>query len=216
MVTDTSKPDAVVACAKALEALTAELAALGGEPLTVESARSVLTWSAYSATTHVERDHNHKTGRHEPTGRVLASVDLNVAVRDFNLLEALGAEGTGLRARSVGRSLRSSTSPTLASSPGAARAHGCSGPWRGGSPVRAVLETEWKHRRSTPFPRRSLPSSKLVFALPARRWRPPDPPSPVPASIATALVFVHAEERYWGVFWRSAVREKRRSTVSDG
>jgi len=90
-VAGTSKPDAVEACAKALEVLTAELAALGGLPLTVEYGRSVLTWSAYSATTHFERDHNAKTGRHEPTGRVLASVDLNVAVRDFSLLEALGA-----------------------------------------------------------------------------------------------------------------------------
>lgn len=91
MVADASKPDAVGACARALAALTAELAALGGVPLAVESGRSVLTWSAYSATTHVERDHNPKTGRHEPTGRVLASVDLNVAVRDFSVLEALGA-----------------------------------------------------------------------------------------------------------------------------
>ena len=98
MVTEASKPAASRACARALEALTAELAALGGVPLTVESGRSVLTWSAYSAATHVERDHDPKTGRHEPTGRLLASVGLNVAVRDFGMLEAVGAALAGQEA----------------------------------------------------------------------------------------------------------------------
>jgi hypothetical protein len=42
-------------------------------------------------TTHMERDHNPDTGRFEPTGMVVASVNVNVAVRDFALLEGLGA-----------------------------------------------------------------------------------------------------------------------------
>ena len=53
-----SKSDAVTAAATALESLTRELSELGGVPLTVEAQRSVLTWSAFSATTYAEREHD--------------------------------------------------------------------------------------------------------------------------------------------------------------
>ena len=89
-VIQSSKQEAVRAAAGFLGALTSELAALGGAPLTVESTRSALTWSAHSATTHPESEHNPETGRHEPTGRVVASVDVTVSVRDFGLLDTLG------------------------------------------------------------------------------------------------------------------------------
>ena len=88
--TRSSKADAIRATASALDNLTAELVRLGGVPLTVESERSTLTWSAFSARTQVEREHEPKTGRHEPTGRVIASVSLNLAVRDFGSLDSLG------------------------------------------------------------------------------------------------------------------------------
>jgi uncharacterized protein len=81
--------------ATALDALTSELASLGGAPLTVETTRSALTWSAHSAATHPEHEHNPETGRHEPTGRVVASVDVMVAVRDFGLLDTLGTAFAG-------------------------------------------------------------------------------------------------------------------------
>jgi len=84
---ENSKPAAVRASANTLEALTAELAALGGEPLSAESARHVLTWSAHSASTQVERAHDPKSGCHEATGRLLASVSLEVTLRDFALLQ---------------------------------------------------------------------------------------------------------------------------------
>ena len=48
------------------------------------------TWSAYSLATQVEREHNPHSGRSEPTGRVLASVNVNVTARDFGLLGPLG------------------------------------------------------------------------------------------------------------------------------
>jgi uncharacterized protein YggE len=86
-----SKPDAVRAVARALDALTAQVAALGGVALTAESGRSALTWSAYAATTYVEREHNPETGRHELTGQTVASVELQLTSRDFGLLQALGA-----------------------------------------------------------------------------------------------------------------------------
>jgi uncharacterized protein YggE len=60
-------------------------------PLAVGAERSTLVWSAFSATTHAERQHDKETGRHEVTGRILATVDVGVTVRDFDLLEALGA-----------------------------------------------------------------------------------------------------------------------------
>ena len=61
------------AAASGLDRLTAGLTALGAVALDVESERHPLTWSARAATTHVERDHNKKTGRYEPTGRVSAT-----------------------------------------------------------------------------------------------------------------------------------------------
>jgi uncharacterized protein len=90
MEIQSSKQKAVKAAAIALDALTSKLASLGGVPLTVETTRSALTWSAHSATTHLEHEHDPKTGRHQRTGRVVASVDVTVAVRDFGLLDTLG------------------------------------------------------------------------------------------------------------------------------
>lgn len=85
-----SKQDALAGAAAALDRFTRDLSELGGVPLTVASERSPLTWSASSATTYVERDHNKETGRAEPTGRVVASVEVAVSVRHFALLDGLG------------------------------------------------------------------------------------------------------------------------------
>jgi uncharacterized protein YggE len=89
-VAQPTKPDAVGAAAAVLAELTGSLARLGGAPLTVETVRGPLTWAAYSMTTYVEREHNPVTGRAEPTGRVIASVNVTVAARDFGLLDGLG------------------------------------------------------------------------------------------------------------------------------
>jgi len=86
-----SKAEALRAAAASLDGLTADLASLGGVALGVGTQRRPLTWSAQSATTHVERDHDKKTGRYEPTGQVTAMVAVVIEVREFGALDALGS-----------------------------------------------------------------------------------------------------------------------------
>jgi uncharacterized protein YggE len=86
-----SKAAALRAAAAALDRLIAGLASLGGVVLGAGTERRPLTWSAQSATTHVERDHDEQTGRYEPTGQVTATVAVMITVRDFGLLDVLGA-----------------------------------------------------------------------------------------------------------------------------
>lgn len=90
-VTRDSKARALSASAAALERITAGLAALGGVVLGPDTGRRPLTWSARSAGTHPEHWHNPTTGRHEPTGQVMATVSVAITVRDFGLLDRLGA-----------------------------------------------------------------------------------------------------------------------------
>jgi uncharacterized protein YggE len=96
-----SKAAAVRAAAASLDRLTADLTALGAVALGVETERRPLTWSARSATTRVERDHDKKTGRYEPTGQVIATVTVLITVRAFDTLDALGAVLAGHEALSV-------------------------------------------------------------------------------------------------------------------
>jgi uncharacterized protein len=85
-----SKAEAVRAAARDLDRLTASLAGLGGVALDSGTARHPLTWSARSATTHAEREHDEETGRYALTGQVTATVTVVVGVRAFGLLDALG------------------------------------------------------------------------------------------------------------------------------
>ena len=85
-----SKAEAVRAAAAELDGLTAGLAAQGGVALDAGTGRHPLTWSAQSATTHVEHAYDERTGRHQPTGRVTAAVAVVITVRAFGLLDALG------------------------------------------------------------------------------------------------------------------------------
>jgi uncharacterized protein YggE len=86
-----SKPEALAEAAAALHRLTGALASLGGVALTVDSQDEVLTWLARSATTWAETQPNKATGYNEPTGRITATVSLQITVRDFELLETLDA-----------------------------------------------------------------------------------------------------------------------------
>jgi uncharacterized protein YggE len=86
-----SKPEALRAAAAELDSITAGLAAQGGVALGAGTGRHPLTWSAQSATTHVEHAYDDKTGRHQPTGQVTAVVAVVITVRAFGLLDALGA-----------------------------------------------------------------------------------------------------------------------------
>ena len=85
-----SKAEAVRAAAAGLDSLTADLAARGGVALDAGTGRRPLTWSAQSVTTYVERAHDKKTGQYQPTGQVTAAVAVVIAVRAFELLDALG------------------------------------------------------------------------------------------------------------------------------
>ncbi|HEY3926663.1 MAG TPA: SIMPL domain-containing protein [Acidothermaceae bacterium] len=87
-----SKPDALAEASAALQRLTTDLASLGAVALTVDTEDNALTWLARSATTWAEHQHNKDTGINERTGRVTATVNLQIVVRDFNLLEVLGAQ----------------------------------------------------------------------------------------------------------------------------
>ncbi len=86
-----SKPGALADASAALHRLTTDLSSMGAVSLTVGTERNALAWLARSATTWAEHQHNKDTGINEPTGRVTATVDVQVAVRDFELLEVLGA-----------------------------------------------------------------------------------------------------------------------------
>lgn len=86
-----SKSAASSAAAATLAAILAELADVGGQALTVQSTRSPITWSTQSFQTHEEYDHNKHTGEHGPTGRHRASASVLINVRDFALLNAVGA-----------------------------------------------------------------------------------------------------------------------------
>jgi uncharacterized protein len=86
-----TKPQAMAAAAGMIDELGRTLAGLGGVALTPETIRAALTWSAHSYTTQVEREHNPETGRFEPTGKILASVNVTVTARDFDLLDELGS-----------------------------------------------------------------------------------------------------------------------------
>jgi uncharacterized protein YggE len=96
-----SKPEAVRGAAAELDSLTADLTAQGGVALGAGTGRHPLTWSAQSATTHVEHAYDESTGRHQPTGQVTAAVAVVITVRDFGLLDPLGAVLAGHEAVSV-------------------------------------------------------------------------------------------------------------------
>lgn len=88
--TQDTKAAALEAVAAAQREMTSELGSLGGVPLTVESRNQPLTWSAYSATTELEHEDDEQ-GRYRRTGRVIASVAVQLVVRDFGLLDRLSA-----------------------------------------------------------------------------------------------------------------------------
>ena len=87
-----SKPDALADASAALQRLITDLTPLGAVALTVGTEHNALVWLARSATTWAEHEHNKNTGLNEPTERVTATVNVQITVRDFDLLEALGAQ----------------------------------------------------------------------------------------------------------------------------
>jgi uncharacterized protein YggE len=96
-----SKAEAVRSAAAALDALTADLAGLGGVALGVDTARRPLTWSAHSAATREEQAHDKRTGQYEPTGKITATVAVQVTVRALDMLDGLGSRLAGHGALAV-------------------------------------------------------------------------------------------------------------------
>lgn len=86
-----TKAEGLRAAAALQQRLIDVLTELGGQPLTAETGRVPLTWSARSSTSQPEHQFDEKTGRHGPTGRVLTTVSLSIVVRAFNLLDRLAS-----------------------------------------------------------------------------------------------------------------------------
>jgi uncharacterized protein len=86
-----SKADAARAAASALEVLTADLAAIGGVALSVDTLRQPLTWSAHSAATREENAYDKRTGEYSLTGKMTTTVSVQLTVRALDLLDVLGS-----------------------------------------------------------------------------------------------------------------------------
>jgi len=85
-----SRARALTTVAGALDDVTADLARLGGSPLTRTTTRERLTWSAQSARTELQHANDERTGAWGPTGLTTATVSLVIGVRAFDLLDRLG------------------------------------------------------------------------------------------------------------------------------
>jgi uncharacterized protein len=96
-----SKAEAAAAAAAGVDALTADLAALGGVALDAGTGRRPLTWSAQSMAIYAERAHDQDTGQYQLTGQVIAEVAIVVAVRAFELLDAVATVMAGREAITV-------------------------------------------------------------------------------------------------------------------
>ncbi|MBO0701892.1 MAG: SIMPL domain-containing protein [Candidatus Dormibacteraeota bacterium] len=86
-----SRAEAMAVAAAAQGRLTDELARLGAVPLTVDTERSPLTWSAFSTSTYVETEYSSKTKRTEATGRIVCTIRVRLTVRELGRLKEIGS-----------------------------------------------------------------------------------------------------------------------------
>jgi uncharacterized protein YggE len=84
--TEGTKRAAAAAASEALGHLLADLTALGGRVLSVDTPREPLTWSTQSISTYEEHALDKETGVHGPTGRHTATAHVVVILREFDLL----------------------------------------------------------------------------------------------------------------------------------
>ncbi|HZZ96101.1 MAG TPA: SIMPL domain-containing protein, partial [Jatrophihabitantaceae bacterium] len=89
VVYEREKAAALSLAAQRLDALLADVAALGGVVRTADADRVRLCWLARSARSYPEFDH--EKGYRRQTGRVIANVSVRMEVRDFALLNRLDA-----------------------------------------------------------------------------------------------------------------------------
>ncbi len=85
------KATALAEAARALASLANALAALGAVPLDADHTRADLTWSAQSTTSEDETGEDETTGRWRRTGRVVATVSVEIVARDFETLPGIEA-----------------------------------------------------------------------------------------------------------------------------
>jgi uncharacterized protein len=86
-----SKSAALHTVARRLDSVVAALRELGGVPITAGAERLPLCWLSRSVRSYAEARWDEQQQVEVPTGRIFASVDLRVEVRDFALLDAVGA-----------------------------------------------------------------------------------------------------------------------------
>jgi uncharacterized protein len=86
-----TKSAATHAVSAILAGITTNLAALGGQTMSVQTLRDPLTWSAQSIQTGEEHVEDPATSRRTATGRHRATVSLIVTVRAFRLTEQVEA-----------------------------------------------------------------------------------------------------------------------------
>jgi uncharacterized protein YggE len=85
-----SKVAALEEAGRVANQITDAVAALGGVAQAANTEAHPLTWSTRTVGTRREQIHNFQTQQPEETGRVFAHVAMQFAVRDFELLDALG------------------------------------------------------------------------------------------------------------------------------
>ncbi|HEY8300788.1 MAG TPA: SIMPL domain-containing protein, partial [Jatrophihabitans sp.] len=96
------KAPALAAAAGDLRTVEAALASLGGVVATSESRRVPLSWAASSVHTQEESYWDRHTEQQRPTGQIVATVDVQVRVRDLDLLSQVGDALAGQQSLQLG------------------------------------------------------------------------------------------------------------------
>jgi uncharacterized protein YggE len=86
---ESSKAQALQVLSARMGTVVAELSALGGVVRTPDTDRAPLTFSSGSASSYAEEDHDPRSGKSHPTGRVITRVDLRITARAFDVLDRL-------------------------------------------------------------------------------------------------------------------------------
>lgn len=90
-VTADNKSEASLQAGRLLEGAISGLAAMGGQARSAQTDKHPLTWATTSVSSHPEFKHDPGQGPMAPTGKTVAGAQMEVRVRDFELLPALQA-----------------------------------------------------------------------------------------------------------------------------
>lgn len=90
-VTADSKSEASLEAGRLIDGVVSGLAALGAQARSAQTDKHPMTWATTSVSSHPEFNHDPGIGPPGRTGRTVATVQLEVQVRDFELLPALQA-----------------------------------------------------------------------------------------------------------------------------